>query len=119
MAWQVDFYVEDDDRAPVEEFLDSLPERVRAKALAVIKLLEKEGPRLPFPYSSQVEGQLRELRTQYAKEKIRILYFGDSRRVFVLLHGVIKRTEKLGESDKRTADSRMKSHLDRLKRKNK
>lgn len=119
MAWQVDFYVEDDDSAPVEEFLDSLPERVRAKALAVIKLLEKEGPRLPFPYSSQVEGQIRELRTQYAKEKIRILYFGDSRRVFVLLHGIIKRTEKLSDSDKRTADLRMNSHLDRLKRKNK
>jgi hypothetical protein len=119
MPWQVDFYIEDDVTAPVEEFLDSLPERVRAKALAVIKLLEKEGPRLPFPYSSQVEGQIRELRTQYAKEKIRILYFGDSRRIFILLHGVIKRTEKLNESDKRTAASRMKSHIDRLKRKKK
>lgn len=116
MAWQVDFYVEDDDTAPVEAFLDSLPERVRAKALAVINLLEKEGPRLPFPYSSQVEGPIRELRTQYAKDKIRILYFGDPGRVFILLHGVIKRTEKLSELDKRTADSRMKAHLARLKR---
>jgi len=116
MGWRVDFYVEDDDTAPVEGFLDSLPDRVRAKALAIIKLLEKEGPHLPFPYSSQVQGPIRELRTQYGKEHVRILYFGDPERVFVLLHGIIKRSKKLDPLEVRRAQGRMEAHLARPRR---
>ena len=81
----MDFFVDERGDAPVEEYLTSLPVQHRAKALALIRMLEQEGPNLPFPYSSQVRGKLRELRTQQGKDKLRILYFGDARRVFVLL----------------------------------
>lgn len=84
--------------------------RSRAKALAAIKLLEQEGPRLPFPYSSQVRGRLRELRMQDGKDKLRILYFGDANRTFVLLHGMVKRKARLPEEDIRTAEARMEIH---------
>jgi len=67
-------------------------------------------PNLPFPYSSQVGGKIRELRTQYGKDKIRILYFADARRVFVLLHGFVKRTAKLDLSELRQAEYRMARH---------
>ena len=73
MVWQVDFFVDEKGHAPVEEFLSRLPWTHRAKVLALIKLLEQEGPRLPFPYSSQVRGKLRELRTQQGKDQLRIL----------------------------------------------
>ncbi|MFQ5695288.1 MAG: type II toxin-antitoxin system RelE/ParE family toxin [Terriglobia bacterium] len=116
MAWTVEFYAEEDGSAPVEGFLDGLPKKHRAKALAVIKLLEEHGVNLRFPYSSQVRGRIRELRTQLGKDKIRILYFGDSRRWFILLHGILKRTDRLGEADIRTADRRMRSHEGRLKK---
>jgi hypothetical protein len=88
MAWQVDFFVDEHDDAPVEEYLTNLAVQHRAKLLALIKMLEQEGPNLPFPYSSQVRGKLRELRTQQGKDKLRILYFGDSRRMFVLCTGL-------------------------------
>lgn len=114
MAWRVDFYQETDGSAPVEEFLESLSVNSRAKALAVIRTLEQEGPNLPFPYSSQVRGRLRELRTQYGKTRIRIIYFGDPRRVFILLHGIMKTTASLQEADIRTAEQRMTSHIRRL-----
>jgi hypothetical protein len=91
MGWQVDFFVDERGEAPVEEYLTGLPMPHRAKALALIRMLEQEGPNLPFPYSSQVRGKLRELRTQQGKDKLRILYFGDTRRVLVLLHGIVKR----------------------------
>lgn len=45
MAWRVEFFVDAQGRAPVEEFLTSLPIQHRAKALALIKMLEQEGPR--------------------------------------------------------------------------
>ena len=51
MAWQVDFFADERGHAPVEEYLTSLPVPHRAKVLALIKMLEREGPNLPFPYS--------------------------------------------------------------------
>jgi len=111
---KVDFYVDAQGNAPVERFLDSLRPEPRAKALAIIQILRSQGVAVPFPYSSQVKGKIRELRTQYGKEKIRILYFSDSKRVFILLHGVVKRTNKLKDSDIRAAEERMKQHELRL-----
>ena len=100
----------------MEAFLSSLPLKQRAKALAIVKLLEEAGPALPFPYSSQVRGRIRELRTQVGRDKIRILYFADARRWFVLLHGLIKRRDKLGEGDIRIAEHRMNLHSRKVER---
>jgi|SRR5579859_4183654 len=119
MAWQIDFFVDERGDAPVEEYLAGLPVQHRAKGLALIKMLEQEGPNLPFPYSSQVRGKLRELRTQQGKDKLRILYFGDAKRVFILLHGIVKRSAQLPEEDIRIAASRMELHLRRLEGKRK
>ena len=116
MSWKVEFYEEEDGTAPVEEFLSRLPIAHRAKALAIVKLLEEVGPNLPFPYSSQVRGKIRELRTQQGKDKIRILYFADTRRWFILLHGFLKRTERLSESNIRTAEQRIEKQNRRLER---
>jgi hypothetical protein len=119
MAWRVDFFVDEHGHAPVEDYLTSLPAQHRAKLLALIKVLEQEGANLPFPYSSQVRGKLRELRTQQGKDKLRILYFGDARRVFVLLHGIVKRSDKLPEEDIRIAEARMELHGRRMEGKKK
>jgi len=110
MAWRVDFFVDAAGDAPVEQFMMELALPQRAKLLALVRMLEQRGPNLPFPYSSQVRGRLRELRTQQGKDKLRILYFGDARRVFILLHGMIKRSAKLEEQDIRTAEARMGAH---------
>jgi hypothetical protein len=108
--WPVDLYVDADGSAPVEAFLDSLSPEARAKALALIQVLKVHGPNLPFPYSSQVVGKMRELRTQYGREKIRILYFADEKRTFILLHGFLKRTARLEAAELRQAESRMERH---------
>lgn len=100
----------------MEKFLIDLASNQKAKALALIRMLEQEGPNLPFPYSSQVRGKLRELRTQKGKDKLRILYFGDAKRVFILLHGIVKRSVKLPEEDVRVAETRMQFHNRRLER---
>lgn len=115
MAWAVEFYEAEDGSAPVEEFIGELPLQHKAKALAIVKRLEEVGPTLPFPYSSRVRGKLRELRTQQGKDKIRILYFGDARRWFILLHGLLKRTDALSSADIETAEERMRKHNQKLK----
>jgi phage-related protein len=117
MAWTVDFYADADGNAPVEVFLDGLPKKHRAKLLGLIAKLKGHGPALPFPYSSQVDGRLRELRTRFGKTRLRILYFGDSNQEFILLHGVVKDSEKLEKSDIEAAGTRMADHTRKLVRK--
>jgi hypothetical protein len=53
---------------PVRDFVDALPEQIQAAVenqIARLNLLSDEVPHLPFPHSSQVEGELRELRCHY------------------------------------------------------
>jgi phage-related protein len=119
VEWAVDFYQESDGSAPVEDFLDSLRPEGRAKALALVQALRMHGPSLPFPYSSQVAGKIRELRTQYGKDKIRILYFADVRRTFILLHGFVKRTAKLEPSELAKAIFRMDRHNQQISKRGK
>ena len=114
MAWAVDFYEDANGGAPVETFLDALPKKHRAKLLGLIAKLREYGPTLPFPYSSQVESRLRELRTRFGKTRLRVLYFGDANQVFILLHGVIKDTDKLEISDIDAARNRIADHNQKL-----
>lgn len=95
----------------MQDFLDDLDKPRRAKIVAVVALLAEQGPNLPFPYSSQVRGKIRELRTQYGKERYRLLYFGAPGRMFVLLHGLEKSTAKIPEGGIRIAEARMKRYL--------
>jgi phage-related protein len=56
-------------------------------------MLTPANPHLPFPYSSQVEGELRELRCHYGRELYRILY--RSANLVILLHMFRKDTGRL------------------------
>ena len=71
-------------------YLD-LSEGEREDITAVVELLEEKGPRLPFPYSSGVNGSrhshMRELRVQTGGKPIRIFYAFDPRRQAILLIG--------------------------------
>ncbi len=97
--WRVEFYESADGRCPVQEFLDGLEGPARAKAVALIRLLAEQGPTLPFPYASQVRGKLRELRTQYGKENLRVLYFGAAAREWVLVHAFSTRAARRKRTD--------------------
>lgn len=116
MTWEIVFFEDRDGNAPVLKWLDSQPDEVRGKLLAAINKLQQHGPTLPFPYSSQIEGKMRELRTQMGKDKYRVLYFFDENRAGVLLHGFQKNTAAVEESDKKIGRSRIAEHNDRLAR---
>ena len=115
-AWQIEFYEREGEGCPVRDFLNKLDKPPRAKVLALIRLLAEQGPALPFPYSSQVQGKIRELRTQHGRENLRVLYFGSSAREWVLLHGFIKRTRQTSVGDVRIAEARMATYIERQKR---
>lgn len=59
-----------------------------------LNLLSDEMPHLPFPHSSQVDGELRELRCHYGRDLYRVLY-RRSGRLVILLHVFAKRSARL------------------------
>lgn len=85
MEWDVEY---------TDEFGDwwaTLQEAEQIDVAAVVGLLEKKGPVLPYPFSSGITGSkhshMRELRIQHAGAPYRVLYAFDPRRVAVLLIG--------------------------------
>lgn len=115
MEWQVEFFEEENGRCPVEDFLQKLPNAHTGKILQVIRVLREQGPALPFPYSSQVEGPLRELRIHFGRHHYRVLYYGDPQRVFVLLHAFEKRTAQIPLQETSIAKQRMVIDLGKKK----
>lgn len=69
----------------------SLSRAAQDEVAAMVGLLERKGPHLPFPYSSGINGSrhahMRELRVQIGGRPIRVLYAFDPRRTAILLIG--------------------------------
>ena len=98
---QAVYYRDKDGEEPVNAFIDGLaPERQEELdfKIGLLNRLANNDPPLPFPHSSQVDGQLRELRCHYGRDLYRILY-QRSGNLFVLLHALEKRTGALPQAD--------------------
>lgn len=84
---------------PVEEFIDSLTPKLKAKAILDIELLEKHGADLKEPYVKPLKGKnnkgLYELRIKFAGDIARVFYFMYQGDTCILLHGFIKKTMQL------------------------
>ena len=113
--WQIEFYEERSGGRTVQTWLDGLPEEVRGRVLARIDLLADHGPALDHPYTSQIEGKLREIRLRFGKTRYRVLYFFNEERVGVLLHGFTKDTATVEEADEKIGRFRMSEHLERAR----
>ena len=103
------FYRGADGHEPVSDFLNELPPAVQAALVLQIErlnMLKSTDPSLPFPHSSQIEGELRELRCHYGRRLFRIL-FRRCAHLFVLLHIFEKVTGAVPEVDKQVARERL------------
>jgi phage-related protein len=105
---QAVYYRDADGSQPVRAFLWALP-RTKREALKDqidrLNLLSDRVPHLPFPHSSHVEHELRELRCHYGRVLYRVLY-GRSDRFLILLHAFEKRTREIPAGEKQLARER-------------
>jgi len=60
--FEVLFFEEDNGKVPVEEFLDGLDKKMRAKLVGLIEILQDSGNDLREPYSKYLGGNIFELR---------------------------------------------------------
>lgn len=91
---EVVFYKKENGDKPVEEFINSLNEKMRAKAIGQLKILKEKGRNLREPYSKYIKDGIFELRIQFASDITRIFYFfyvGDK---VIVTNGFVKKTQK-------------------------
>jgi len=110
---QAVFYRDRRGQEPVDDFLEEL---LKAQPLPAAKIddaieehLNGRDPRDPppeFPATSQIAGELRELRVRFARTRYRVLY-QRSRNLIVLLHIFEKNTGSVSASDRQKAEKRM------------
>src|SRR5947209_8637271 len=105
---QAVYYRASDGAEPVREYIRALDTKRRVallNQLARLNELSDAQPHLPFPHSSQIEGELRELRCHAGSELYRVLY-RRSERLIVLLHVFRKKTGKVPTSEIKVAQAR-------------
>jgi phage-related protein len=98
---QAVYYRAADGSEPVSDFVARLDERKQPTIDLQIDRLNDQpttAPPPPFPHSSQIRGQLRELRCHCGSELYRVLY-RRSGNLIVLLHMLRKNTASIPEAD--------------------
>ena len=86
---------------PVDDFIEGLDPRTQAvldQQIERLNLLGPSWPHLPFPHSSQIEGEFRELRCHFGSTLYRVLY-RRSGNLIVLLHIFRKDTGQVPERE--------------------
>lgn len=103
MKWQVEYYMKENGKIPVFEYLMTLNAKLRAKAFSEIELLEKHGKDLREPYTKPLKGEkyrdIFELRIKFSSDISRIFYFTFKNNTFVLLHGFTKKTDRTPQTE--------------------
>ncbi len=111
--WSIVFYIDDNGKSPVEEFLDSLDEKTRTRFLWSIEQLRVRNVQASEPLVKHIEGKIWELRRESDKNIYRVLYFIYTGREIVLLHGFQKKTQKTPSGEIETAQKRMNIFIER------
>lgn len=110
------YYRAADGSEPVKDLIDKLSTKKQValdNQIDRLNMLTSERPHLPHPWSSQIEGELRELRCHFGREHYRILY-QRSENLLVLLHIFAKRTKAVPKQDKAVAQKRWKDFKKRM-----
>ena len=113
---QAVYYRAADGSEPVDQFIDRLSVKRQVtldNQIDRLNILTPSNPHLPFPHSSQIAGELRELRCHYGRELYRILH-RRSRNLIVLLHIFRKDTGKVPQTEIEIAEARWKDFQKRM-----
>lgn len=82
----------------MQDWLDLLPSKARAKCLAYMRLLAASGHELRRPVADFLRDGIYELRPSYRGVGYRILFFFHRQDAVVLSHGIVK-TQKVPDID--------------------
>ncbi len=112
MPYEVELYTDANGGCPLDDFLDQMPMKHKAKVQKFVQVLEEQGPGLPRPYADVLDGPIRELRVPFGNLQYRIFYFFYGK-VIIMTHGMIKKTGPVPVGEIERAKRFMTHWLDR------
>lgn len=113
--WTIGFYVEENGKTPVTEFLSSLDAKTQARFITSIEQLRVQNVHAREPLVRHLEGKIWELREESSTNIYRLLYFFFTGRRIIFLHGFQKKTQKTPRRELETAIRRMNIFMGRKK----
>ena len=108
-------YEKEDGTIPVEEFINSLDIKMRAKIYGMLTILQEKGNALREPYSKHLDDGIFELRCKFGSNITRILYFFYYDSKIILTNGFVKKTQKTPKEEIRLANERRQNYIERNK----
>lgn len=99
--------------SPIEEYLDGLPLKARAKCLSYLDLLAERGLSLPRSFIAKVAGEVWELRPEFGGVEYRLFFFAFIGGQFVVVHAITKKRRRLDTNDIAIAQHRVQEIRDR------
>lgn len=111
--FQLEFYETEDGKKPVEVFLDSLDNKMAAKLIGLLELLEEKGTELRMPYSEHLDDGIFELRCKFGSNITRTLYFFYIGKRIIITNGFVKKTQKTPPAEIKTAKERREDWIRR------
>ena len=121
MQFHVEFYETEDGRIPTKEFLDSLENKMNAKMIGLMEILEEKGTALREPYTSPLEDGIFELRAVQGSNISRALFFFFIEGRIIITHGFVKKTQKTPRAQielaKKYKEDFLKHHPEKITKK--
>ena len=112
--FSVEFYTKSNGEKPAKEFILSLDNKMKAKVLGIIDILEEKGNFLKELYSKHLTDGIFEIRGKVGSDISRVLYFFYYGKRIVLTNGFIKKTQKTPEQQIKLAKEYRKDFLERV-----
>lgn len=107
-------YEKENGEVPVENFLNALDVKMRAKMYGMIGLLQEKGNQLREPYSKHLDDGIFELRCKVGSNITRVLYFFYYEGKIIITNGFVKKTQKTPPGEIELAKQRRSDYIERM-----
>jgi phage-related protein len=98
---------------PAKDFIKTLDDKMYAKMLRTINILEDGGTMVREPYSKHLDDGIFEVRAKIGSDISRVLYFFFAGKKIILTHGFIKKTQKTPSAEIKLAKKYRAEYLNR------
>ena len=109
-------YEKENGEVPVEEFLDSVIPKMRAKIYGLMGILQDKGNMLREQDIKHLEDGIFELRCKFGSDITRVLYFFYYEGKIIMTNGFVKKTQKTPKEEIQIAKDRRKDFIERVMR---